>query len=130
MSNLNSSGDSLDDVLDTKLFNDLRHRMVSPPDALDTIYRRFFGNAGKHIDTLRDQESAARRHTLHALKGSAAILGAKRLAALSARLHDEDLHSPAMLAQAIEELETELESFRRVIAAHVTLDPPNRFEPV
>jgi len=125
VSNLDSSGNSLDDVLDTKLFNDLRQRMVSPPDALDAIYRRFFGNAGKLIGTLRDQESEAHRHTLHALKGSSAILGAKRLAALAARLHDENLHSPALLAQAIEGLETELESFRRVIATRVTLDPPD-----
>jgi len=97
--------------------------MVSTPDALDGIYRRFFDNAGRLIGTLRDQENAAQRHTLHALKGSAAMLGAKRLAALADCLHQEDLQSPTLLTPAIEALETELESFRRVVAAHVVLDP-------
>jgi HPt (histidine-containing phosphotransfer) domain-containing protein len=129
VSNLNASGDPLDDVLDTKLFNDLR-RVVTRPDAFDTMYRNFFGNAGKLIGALRDQEGTARRHTLHTLKGSAAMLGAKRLAALAACLQDEDLHSPTLLAEAIEGLETELDSFRRVIAQHVTLDASNRFNPV
>ncbi len=129
MSNPDASGDTLDDVLDTKLFTDLR-RVVTRPDAFDTMYRNFFGNAGKLIGALREEEGAARRHTLHTLKGSAAMLGARRLAALAARLQDQDLHSPALLAQAIEGLETELESFRRVIAQRVTLDPSNRFEPV
>jgi HPt (histidine-containing phosphotransfer) domain-containing protein len=123
VSNLNSSDDSLDDVLDTKLFNDLHHRMIGQPDALDGIYRRFLGNAGKLIGALRDQESAEQRHTLHALKGSAAMLGAKRLAALAAHLHDEDLLAPALLAAGIEALETELDSFRRAIATRVALDP-------
>jgi hypothetical protein len=124
VNNLDSSGDSLDDVLDTKLFDDLRERWSNQPDALDAIYRRFFGNTSKLIGTLRDQESVARRHTLHALKGNAAMLGAKRLAALAARLHDDDLHSPALLgSSAIDALEAELVLFRCVIAAHVTLDP-------
>jgi HPt (histidine-containing phosphotransfer) domain-containing protein len=130
VSNLDSSDDSLGDVLDTKLFNDLRHRMVGQPDALDGIYRRFFGHARQLISTLRDQESDARRHTLHALKGSAAMLGAKRLAALAGRVQDGNLHSPALFAQAIEGLEAELESFRRVVATRVALDPSNRFEPL
>lgn len=123
MSNPNSSDDSLDDVLDTKLFNDLQQRMLSQPDALDAIYRRFLANAGKLIGTLRDQENAAQRHTLHALKGSAAMLGATRLAALAAHLHDEELLSPTLLAAGIAALEAELASFRRVIATRVALDP-------
>ncbi len=125
MSNSDSPGDSLDVVLDTRLFDDLRHRWKSQPEALDAIYRRFFGNTSKLIGTLRDQEITARRHTLHALKGNAAMLGAARLAALAARLHDDNPDSPALLVQAIEELEMELALFRCVIAAHVTLDPPN-----
>jgi HPt (histidine-containing phosphotransfer) domain-containing protein len=125
VSNSDSPGDPLDVVLDTRLFDDLRHRWSSQPEALDAIYRRFFGNTSKLIGTLRDQEIAARRHTLHALKGNAAMLGATRLAALASRLHDDNPDSPAMLAEAIEGLEIELALFRCVIAAHVTLDPAN-----
>ena len=125
-----SSGDPPDEVLDTKLFDDLRGRWSNQPDALDAIYRRFFGNTSKLISTLQDQESVARQHTLHTLKGNAAMLGAKRLAALAARLHEENLHSPALLAPAIDGLEVELALFRCVMAEHVTLDPPNRVEPI
>lgn len=99
--------------------------MVSRPDALANIYRMFLGNSRKLVASLRDQESAARGHTLHALKGSAAMLGARRVSALAARLQHEDLHSPALLTEAIEALESELEIFRRVIAERVTLDPPS-----
>jgi HPt (histidine-containing phosphotransfer) domain-containing protein len=120
-----ASGGPLADVLDTKVFNDLHHAMISRPDALAGVYRTFFGHSHKLIDTLRDQESAAREHTLHALKGSAAMLGARRLAAVAARLQHENLQSPALLAQAIETLEMELESFRRAIAARLTLEPPH-----
>jgi HPt (histidine-containing phosphotransfer) domain-containing protein len=120
-----ASGGPLTDVLDTKVFNDLLQAMTSRPDALASVYRTFFGHTRKLIDTLRDQESAARGHTLHALKGSAAMLGARRFTALAARLQHEDLGSPALLAQAIEALETELESFHRTIAARLTLEPPD-----
>src|SRR5687767_2492947 len=127
VNNLESSDDPLDDVLDTKVFNDLRHRMV--PDTLATLYRRFLSNAAETIASLRNQETAARPQTLHALKGSAAMLGAQRLAALAGCLQDDDLQSPTMLAQSIEVLEAELELFSRVIATRITLTL-NGVEPV
>jgi HPt (histidine-containing phosphotransfer) domain-containing protein len=123
VTDLDASDDPLADVLDAKVFNDLSRTMVSRPEALANIYRMFLSNTCKLIDTLRNQEGAARQHTFHAMKGSAAMLGAKRLSALAARLQHEDLHSPAAFAEALEELTCELELFRRVITDRVRLEP-------
>jgi HPt (histidine-containing phosphotransfer) domain-containing protein len=119
-----SSGD---EVLDDSVFRDLHESLIQPA-AVAALYRKFAGNAAAFISELRDQEHDARIDTLHTLKGSAAMMGATRMAKLAMHLQAQLQCSPVQMALAIQELEGELLRFRMAVAARlfklgVSLEP-------
>lgn len=105
------------DVLDIRVFHDLHDSLSRHPGALLEVYRKFFANAAAFIDALAGQNAAARIDTLHTLKGSAAMLGANRLAALAERLQVRLSTSTDRVTIDAGELANELAAFRRAIAA-------------
>jgi HPt (histidine-containing phosphotransfer) domain-containing protein len=106
--------------LDTELFQELRESLGNELAVVVGIYRRFIENAAGSIAMCRRQTGAERASTLHTLKGSAAMVGATRLAALSARLQESLLEASGEVAEAgLQELESELTRFRAAVAAHL-----------
>jgi HPt (histidine-containing phosphotransfer) domain-containing protein len=109
-------------VLDVDLFQELRESLGNQPDVVASIYRRFLGTTAGTLEELRRQTSATRATMLHALKGSAAMVGANRIAAVATRLQEAALHSPEEVAEAgVRELEGELTAFRLALTAHLDL---------
>lgn len=106
------------EVLDGNVFRDLHESLVQPT-AVAALYRKFAGNAAAFIGELRDQENDARIETLHTLKGSAAMMGATRMAKLAMHLQMQLQCSSALIAPAIPELEGELLRFRIVVTAQL-----------
>jgi HPt (histidine-containing phosphotransfer) domain-containing protein len=105
-------------VLDIELFQELRESLGNEPAVIAGIYRRFLGNASGSLEQLRCQTGAAWTTTLHALKGSAAMVGANRIAAVAARL--QDAPAPDKVGHdAVRELEGELTMFRIELTAHL-----------
>jgi HPt (histidine-containing phosphotransfer) domain-containing protein len=122
-----SAEDPAPDVLDASVFQDLLESLGAPA-AVAVVYRKFLDNAATFIRELASQDIPARIETMHTLKGSAAMLGARRMSALAAQLQT-DLHgSLVQVETAARDLEDELAKFR-VAAAHClhgaggTLDP-------
>lgn len=114
-------------ALDVDVLHDLL-RSLSQPVAVAAIYSKFIANAVGFIRELRVLDAAARVETLHTLKGSAAMVGAERLAALAARLEPQ---SSVQVEQAIQALEIELQQFRVVVAAQFDeLGAPIQFESI
>jgi HPt (histidine-containing phosphotransfer) domain-containing protein len=99
------------EALDVDVLHDLL-RSLSEPVSVAALYRQFVVNAAEFISGLLDQEHAARIETLHTLKGSAAMMGAKRLSQLAASLQEQAESSSVQVARAVEELRRELASFR------------------
>lgn len=121
--------ESSSEVLDGEVFHELLGSLHQPA-ALAAVYRKFIGNATAFICELRDQDDAARIDTLHTLKGSAAMMGAKRMAERAARLQAQAQCSSVQVARAIQELEDELLEFRvaaaeRLLALGVSLGNPD-----
>jgi HPt (histidine-containing phosphotransfer) domain-containing protein len=109
-------------VLDVDLFQELRESLGNRPDVVASIYRRFLGTTASTLEELRRQTSATRATMLHALKGSAAMVGANRIAAVATRLQEAALHSSEEVAEAgVRELEGELTAFRLALTAHLDL---------
>ena len=107
-------------ALDSELFQELRESLGNELQVVAGIYRRFVDNAANSIETSRRQSGAERATTLHTLKGSAAMVGATRIAALSAHLEASLLDAPADVAEsALRELEDELARFRGAVATHL-----------
>src|SRR5688500_18782012 len=71
-------------VFDAAVFQELLESLQI--EAVAAIYRKFFENATGFIGELREQDAAARIETFHTLKGSAAMMGAKRMSELAAQL--------------------------------------------
>lgn len=99
------------EVLDVDVLHDLLGSL-SEPAIVATLYRKFVANAAEFIGELARQERGARIETLHTLKGSAAMMGAQRLARLAASLQAREASAPVQVAQAVEELSGELAKFR------------------
>jgi len=107
-------------ALDTELFQELRESLGNELDVVAGIYGRFMNNAANSIAASRGQSGAARASTLHTLKGSAAMVGATGIAALSGHLEESLLESPVEVAEAaLRELEGELTRFRAAVATHL-----------
>jgi len=106
------------EALDRTVLHDLLDSLGEPV-AVAALYRKFVGNAATFIGELRDQEDAARVDTLHTLKGSAAMMGATRLANLAMRLQTQSQELSVQVAQAVQELEGELVRFRLAAAAEL-----------
>nr|WP_298726031.1 Hpt domain-containing protein [uncultured Steroidobacter sp.] len=106
-------------VLDTTLFGELLGSFAGDLDIVISIYRTFVGTTIQLIDALPDQDCATQTRTLHTLKGSAAMVGAERIAQLAARLHRVAASSVHPIVKTrIDELTGELDSFREALRAH------------
>lgn len=103
------------EALDAAVFEELRDTLRGQLDVVAGIYGKFLDNAVGYIGALRGQASDARALTLHTLKGSAAMVGANRIAALAVRLQEGS--TAQAIDAAIPQLEDELATFRRVLAA-------------
>ena len=115
-------------VLDRQVFEDLLATLGNDTDRVRSIYRKFVDGAVTRLDEVRHQPVTDSAATFHALKGSAGMVGANRLAAVAARLQEA---APGLdgetKAAAISELEAELATFRRVLSAQLdSLSPPAR----
>jgi HPt (histidine-containing phosphotransfer) domain-containing protein len=106
------------DVLDVDVLQDLMTSLIDPV-AVAAVYRKFVENASEFLRELPTQENAARVDTLHTLKGSAAMMGARRLAQLAACLQTQAATSSVQVAQAVEALADELARFRAAAAARL-----------
>jgi HPt (histidine-containing phosphotransfer) domain-containing protein len=106
-------------VLDFELFQELRESLGNELEIVAGLYRRFLTHTAKTLDELRDQPSATRAATLHALKGSAAMVGANRIAAIAEQLQESPAHEAiALQGSAIDALEGALAEFRLALSAH------------
>jgi HPt (histidine-containing phosphotransfer) domain-containing protein len=105
-------------VLDVGVFRELHVTLGSNTDRVRNVYTKFLDSAAKRIDELRQQPFAASLKTLHALKGSAGMVGASRLAALAARLQ-ETTADRETLADGINDIQTELTRFHGVLNAQL-----------
>ena len=108
-------------ALDLEIFQEMQDAVAQQPTAVAALYGTFLGNATRLIATLGMAESATTREkTLHTLKGSAAMMGAARMARLAADLQSSCATMPAQAMQAaIGELEAELDAIQRAIDAHL-----------
>jgi len=103
-------------VLDGTVFHELMESL-SQAEAVAAVYRKFVENAAVFIGELRDQDAAARIETLHTLKGSAAMMGASRMAELAAQLQSQG--ASVQLEVATRQLSDELEKFRAEVASRL-----------
>lgn len=107
-------------VLDVELFRELHESLGSDLAVVAGIYRRFIDNADRSVEASRGQAGAERASTLHTLKGSAAMVGARRIAALAAHLQES---LPGAAAEAVDlglrELAAAVAAFRPAVAAHL-----------
>ncbi len=106
-------------VLDFELFQELWESLGNDLGIVASLYKRFLGNTAATLVELR-QSGAARPGTLHALKGSASMVGANRIAAVANDLQELLLHAPRALADAeLDSLDAELTLFRVAITDHL-----------
>lgn len=105
-------------VLDVGVFRELHVTLGSNTDRVRNVYTKFLDSAAKRIDELRQQPLPASLKTLHALKGSAGMVGASRLAALAARLQ-ETTADRETLAGGIDDIQTELTRFHGALNAQL-----------
>lgn len=101
-------------ALDQEVFEELYESVCEQQDVVASLYQTFLKTADQLIDTLRvSGPGASCEKTLHALKGSAAMMGAMRMARLATDLQQTcatlDQHT---LQGAVRQLDTELASVR------------------
>jgi HPt (histidine-containing phosphotransfer) domain-containing protein len=105
-------------VLDIGMFKELHATLGNSTDRVRDVYAKFLDSAAMRVDELRHQPLAASLKTLHALKGSAAMVGASRLAILAARLQ-ETIADGEPLAVGIHDIERELAAFHGALNAQL-----------
>lgn len=110
------AGPTANNVLDGAVFQELVESLQNA-GAVAAVYRKFVENAAGFIGELRDQDASARIETLHTLKGSAAMMGAKPMAALAAQLQSQG--ADVQVETATRQLTDELEKFREAVAARL-----------
>ena len=107
-------------ALDTELFEELHESLGNELDIVAGLYRRFMDNAASSVAASLRQSGAERASTLHTLKGSAAMVGAIRIAHLSAHLQESLLEAHSEEAEiAIRELDGEISRFRAALDSHL-----------
>jgi HPt (histidine-containing phosphotransfer) domain-containing protein len=117
---LRNSADEIEPrVLDTSLFAELVGSFGDDLDIVISIYRTFIGTTVRLIGSLPDEDCAAQTRSLHTLKGSAAMVGAERIARLATRLHHVAANSVHPIVKTrIDEITGELDMFREALKAH------------
>jgi HPt (histidine-containing phosphotransfer) domain-containing protein len=100
-------------AFDLQVYEDLLAALGNDVSRVNNLFRKFIEGTATRLDEIRRQSATEYAASFHALKGSASMVGAGRLAAAASKFQDT---APGMngetLAAAIEELETELEAFR------------------
>ena len=103
-------------VLDRHVFEELVATLGNDTERAGNVYRKFVESAIARLEEVRHQSVTDSAATFHALKGSASMVGANRLAALAAKLQDD---APGLdnetKVPALEELEAELANFRAAL---------------
>jgi HPt (histidine-containing phosphotransfer) domain-containing protein len=115
---MNPQGDESQHVLDRHVFEELVATLGNDTERAGNVYRKFVESATARLEEVRHQSVTDSAATFHALKGSASMVGANRLAALAAKLQDD---APGLdnetKVPALEELEAELATFRDALRA-------------
>ena len=100
-------------VLDRHVFDELVATLGNDTERVRNVYRKFVESAIARLAEVRHQSVTDSAATFHALKGSASMVGANRLAVLATKLQDA---APGLdnetRALAIGEIEEELATFR------------------
>jgi HPt (histidine-containing phosphotransfer) domain-containing protein len=125
--------ESHEQVLDRLVFEELIATLGNDTARLRNVYRKFLDSTLARLTELRHQSVIDSAATFHALKGSASMVGANRLAALAAKYQDT---APGLddetKVSAIGELQSELDLFRSAIGPLLEphSSPRNDSEPV
>jgi HPt (histidine-containing phosphotransfer) domain-containing protein len=114
---MNLHGDeSHEHVLDRHVFDELVATLGNDTTRLRNVYRKFVDGSLARLEELRHQSVIDSAATFHALKGSAGMVGANRLAAVAARFQEA---APGLdnetKVSAIGELESQLALFRNAL---------------
>jgi HPt (histidine-containing phosphotransfer) domain-containing protein len=107
--------ESVPNVLDVSVFQELVESLQAEVAA--AVYRKFIENAAAFIGGLSEQNTDECVETFHTLKGSAAMVGANRLAQLAAQLQTQA--SSVQVEAPIQQLKSELEAFRVEVASRL-----------
>jgi len=116
---------SCTNVFDVSVFQELVESLQT--EAAAAVYRKFIENAAEFIGELPQQNTDARLETFHTLKGSAAMMGAKRMSELAAQLQAQG--AAVQIETATQLLKDELQQFRAAVASRLlelgaSLDTP------
>lgn len=108
-------------ALDQEAFDELHEGVCGQSKTIASLYDTFLNNAERLIETLGATEpDAVREKTLHTLKGSAAMMGATRIARLAAELQHRSATLDAQALQdAVKHLSSELTDVREAINAQL-----------
>jgi HPt (histidine-containing phosphotransfer) domain-containing protein len=108
-------------TLDAEVFYELHDGVCQQLTTLALLYDTFLNNAARLIAALQTAESSTlREKTLHALKGSAAMMGAARVARLAADLQQAcATMRDDTLQHWIEQIAVELDETRRAVDARL-----------
>jgi HPt (histidine-containing phosphotransfer) domain-containing protein len=107
--------------IDPEVFNEIYESVGEQVSTVASLYDTFINNALRLIAALKASESdAAREKTLHTLKGSAAMMGAARIARLAGDLQQTCATMPAeTLRDFIDQLDAEVDLMRRAVEAQL-----------
>jgi HPt (histidine-containing phosphotransfer) domain-containing protein len=116
--------ESIAQVLDRHVFEELLATLGNDTGRVRNVYRKFVDSAVARLGEVRNQSNPESAATFHALKGSASMVGANRIAGLAACLQDAapSLDSEAKIA-AIGEIEAELALFRSALSSLMDSEP-------
>jgi HPt (histidine-containing phosphotransfer) domain-containing protein len=126
---MKTQGDeSPEHVLDRHVFDELVATLGNDTERVRNVYRKFVDSANARLAEVRHQTVTERAATFHALKGSASMVGANRLAALAAKLQEAaaGLDSETKVSAAVGALEVELAAFRDELGALLDALPARR----
>ena len=103
-------------VLDRLVYEELLATLANDTDRVKNVYRKFVDSAAARLEEARHQSVTDSAATFHALKGSASMVGANRLAAAATRLQEAApwLDNETKVS-GIGELEAELAAFRQAL---------------
>jgi HPt (histidine-containing phosphotransfer) domain-containing protein len=114
-------------VLDRHVFEELVATLGNDTERVKNVYRKFVDSAAARLEDVRHQSVTDSAATFHALKGSASMVGANRLAVLAAQFQDTapGLDNETKVA-AIGQLDAELATFRDALRALLDSLPARR----
>ncbi len=108
--------ESREHVLDRHVFDELLATLGNDTTRVRNVYRKFIDTAMVRLAEVHHQSVADSAATFHALKGSASMVGANRLAALAAKLQEA---APGLdndtKVSAVRELEAQLATLQSVL---------------